>query len=75
MKGKILGFNTFTSKKGAELVNFTVVDSSVVNGSGVCCTNLLGYKKDFPDLANMLNKTYVIDTNNGFCSGSAFEVK
>lgn len=75
MKGKILGFNSFTSKKGAELINFTVVDDSVVNGSGTCCTNVLGYKKDFPHAADMLNKVYFIDINNGFASGSCIEVK
>lgn len=75
MKGKILGYSVFKSKKGAELINFTVVDDSVVNGSGTCCTNVLGYQNDFPNAASMLNKVFFIDTNNGFASGSFIEVK
>ena len=75
MNGKILGFSKFTSKKGAELINFTIVDNSVVNGAGTCCTNVLGYQKDFPHASDMLNKVYFIDVNNGFASGSFVEVK
>ena len=75
MKGKILGYSQFESKKGAKLINFTIVDSSVVNGCGTCCTNVLGFSKDFPDPANMLNKTFFLDVNNNFASGSFVEVK
>ena len=79
MKGKILGCYSFNSKKGDELVNFSVVEDRL-SCFGVCTCNVLALKKDcpVPDLKDMINKTYVIDTryNNGSAFASAFyEVK
>lgn len=76
MKGKILGFNKFKSKeKGTELINFTIVDSSVINGVGTCCRNVMGYQKDFPHAEDMINKTFFLDQNGTFLTGEYIEVK
>ena len=78
MKGKILGCYTFKSKKGDDLVNFSVIEDRL-SAIGTCSCNVLALKKDCPaELKDMINKTYVIDTryNNGSAFASAFyEVK
>lgn len=69
MKAKILGCYTFQSKAGKDLVNLSVTDERL-NCFGVCTKNILSPAEVLPaSPKDMINKTYLIDTNNNFASG------
>lgn len=66
MKAKILGGYSFTSKTGNKCYNLTVQDNRE-NSVGLITRNLMAVK--LPDtLENMVDKTYLIDTNGNFGS-------
>lgn len=66
MKAKILGGYSFKSKKGNDCFNLTVEDKR--DGAiGLTTTNLMAVKLP-DDLKNMVDKTYLIDTNGNFAS-------
>lgn len=66
MKAKILGGYSFQSKNGNKCYSITVEDSRT-DAIGTCCKNLMAVKLPSP-LDEMLNKTYLIDTNGNFAS-------
>lgn len=66
MKAKILGGYSFTSKQGNKCYSITLQDNRD-NSIGLCCKNVMAVK--LPDtLENMIDKTYLIDTNGNFAS-------
>lgn len=68
IEGKLIGFHSFKSKKGDEYIGFTILDSSVVNGTGTCCKTFIGKKLDFPDINDLYDHVCLFDVNNGFAS-------
>ena len=68
VEGKLIGFKKFKSKKGNDLIGFTILDQTAVNAVGTCCTTFLGNVSDYPDINDLLDHVCDFDVNNGFAS-------
>lgn len=79
MKTKVLGGISFKSKNGKDLVTITCQDNDRLNSIGIVTRNIMAFKETLPcELKDMINKTYVIDTdtNNGTSFAKEFfEIK